>query len=130
MQRATGSELKLGTALAALALFAQAVPAYAQVATVQFDIPAQTLGAALKAFARASHQQLSFDAASVRGKHAPALRGTFTPGEALAKLLAGSGLVAQTGEQFCQRFARGEGAPECRGEIGRASCRERVCSVV
>jgi len=97
MQRATGSELKLGTALAALALFAQAVPAYAQVATVQFDIPAQTLGAALKAFARASHQQLSFDAASVRGKHAPALRGTFTPGEALAKLLAGSGLVAQTG---------------------------------
>jgi hypothetical protein len=97
MRKVTGLELKFGTALAALAVFAQGVPAYAQAVTVQVDIPAQDLRTALRAFARASRQQLSFDAGSVRGKRSPALRGTFTPAEALAKLLAGSGLVAQIG---------------------------------
>jgi iron complex outermembrane receptor protein len=97
MQKASGSKLKRNTALAALALFAHGAPVYAQTVTITFDIPAQDLGAALKAFARVSRQQLSFDVGSVRGKRSLALRGTFTPAEALAKLLAGSGLVAQSG---------------------------------
>jgi iron complex outermembrane receptor protein len=97
MRKAIGSKLKRNTALAAVALFAHGVPAYAQTITVTFDIPAQDLGGALKAFARASRQQLSFDAGSVRGKRSLSLRGAFTPAEALAKLLSGSGLVAQSG---------------------------------
>jgi iron complex outermembrane receptor protein len=97
MRKAIGSKLKRNTALAALALFAHGVPAHAQTIRVTFDIPAQDLGAALKAFARVSHQQLSFDAGSVRGKRSLALQGAFTPAEALAKLLSGSGLVAQSG---------------------------------
>jgi len=97
MRKVTGSEFKIGAALAAVALFAHGVPACAQAMTVQFDIPAQDLGAALKAFARTAHRQLSFDARAVRGKRSPLLRGTFAPEDALARLLAGSGLVAQNG---------------------------------
>jgi outer membrane receptor protein involved in Fe transport len=98
MRKITDSKWKFGTALAALTMFAHGVPSYAQAVTVKFDIPAQDLGTALKAFARASHQQLSFDTKAVQGRRSPMLRGMFTPAQALAKLLAGSGLMAQSGK--------------------------------
>lgn len=84
-------------AMGALIAFSQAVPAYAQQQTYSFDIPAQNLGSALREFARVARQQVTFDAAAVRGKHAPALRGSYTAEQALERLLSGSGLEAQRG---------------------------------
>jgi hypothetical protein len=55
-----------------------AVHAQQQRATYSFDIPAQDLSSALRAFGQASGQQLAFDEASVRGKRAPALSGAYT----------------------------------------------------
>jgi len=89
--------LRSGVAAAALAVFAQAVPAYAEEQTYSFDLPAQDLGSTLKAFARASRQQITFDAAAVQGKRAPALHGRYSPRGALEVLLQGSGLRADSG---------------------------------
>jgi len=89
--------LKGSIAMGALIAFSQAVPAYAQQQTYSFDIPAQDLGSALRAFARASRQQVTFDDAAVRGKRAPALKGSYTAEQALEQLLSGSGLSVQRG---------------------------------
>src|SRR6218665_1055230 len=97
MHKFLGGALRSASALTAMSFFAQGVPVYAQTIAYHFDIPAQDLGKALKAFARTARQQVSFDAVSVRGKAAPALKGEFTPEAALARLLEGSGLVAQRG---------------------------------
>ncbi|MDG2535362.1 TonB-dependent receptor [Sphingomonas sp. HITSZ_GF] len=97
MQKFIGVALRSASALTAIAAFAQGVPVCAQTIAYHFDIPAQDLGKALKAFARTTRQQVSFDAGSVRGKSAPALKGEFTSEAALARLLEGSGLVVQRG---------------------------------
>ncbi|RZF59145.1 hypothetical protein EWE75_23350 [Sphingomonas populi] len=117
MRRVAGSDWKRGAAVAAIALFARGMPASAQALVYRFDIPAQELGAALKTFARVSHQQLGFDIRSVRGKRAPALSGQFTPGVALARLLAGSGLVAQSGKSGVI-LIRPVSAPVVSGDTG------------
>lgn len=59
----------------------------------QFDIPAQPLNAALEAFARSSGWQVGYPAALAQGKTSTALRGGFTPVDALARLLTGTGLA-------------------------------------
>jgi len=58
----------------------------------RFDIPSGDLGRALSAAAVRGGVQLSFDPELTRGKTTPGLSGEFTAREALAKLLAGSGL--------------------------------------
>ncbi len=58
----------------------------------RFDIPSGDLGRALSATAARGGVQISFDPNLTRGKTAPGLSGNFTAREALAKLLAGSGL--------------------------------------
>lgn len=70
---------------------AQAQPAGA--VQRSFDIPAQPLGAALTAFARQTGIQFAYPASLTSGRTSPALRGSFAPEDALARLLAGSGLV-------------------------------------
>jgi iron complex outermembrane recepter protein len=65
--------------------------------TFQFDIQAQELDPALRAFAEVSKQQVAFDARSVQGRRSTALKGEFVPLQALVKMLAGSGLSAQAG---------------------------------
>ncbi len=84
---------------AAAAFLAVATPAavYAQAATYSFNIPAQDLGAALRAFAKASGQQIVFDGAVVGGKTSKSLNGVYTGDEGLRTLLAGSGLAARRG---------------------------------
>lgn len=89
--------LRGSIAMGALIAFAQGVPAYAQQQTYSFDIPAQDLGSALRAFARASRQQVTFDDRAVRGKRTSALKGSYTAEQALDILLRGSGLAAQRG---------------------------------
>ncbi len=69
-------------------LYAQGVPA-------NIDIQSQPLDKAISALARQTGAQILFSTALAEGKTAPAVRGTFTTGEALQRLLVGSGLVLQ-----------------------------------
>ncbi|MES2056047.1 MAG: TonB-dependent receptor [Pseudomonadota bacterium] len=87
----------LYSATAVIAIMAQPSTAAARSQTYRFNIPAQALGNALKAFGETSRQQIIFDAASVNGKTSPALVGNFSKDEALSRLLVNSGLTVQTG---------------------------------
>lgn len=57
-----------------------------------FDIPAQPLSSALKAFGRQSGLQVSLPAAVARGAHSAAVSGTLTTEAAVSRLLGGTGL--------------------------------------
>ncbi len=83
-------------ALASAAVAAYAAPAFAQVARANFDIPAQTLEAALRQYALQSGREVLFDPALVNGKRVAGLKGEHELGAALDQLLRGSGLRAQT----------------------------------
>ena len=81
----------------ALACGAAAMPAQGatpSTATVQFAIKAQPLVDALNDWARLTRVQLIVQQDLVAGKTAPAVAGALTPGQALERLLAGSGLAA------------------------------------
>src|SRR5690606_27869993 len=80
--------------LVALACAATLAAALAQAAPVDIDLPAQPLPDAIKALARATGTSIAADSALLAGKAAPAVRGRLEPGDALARLLAGSGLEA------------------------------------
>lgn len=86
-------------ASASVAVAAAALPtaAYAQEASYQFDIPAQSMGDALRALGRVTKQNVVFDGSVVRGKRSVAVRGRMSAGEALQKMLSGSGLVMTRG---------------------------------
>lgn len=60
---------------------------------VMLDIPAQPLDQAITELARQSGLSVGGDAALLRGKLAPALRGEYTPEAALNALLSGSGIT-------------------------------------
>ncbi|WP_201402367.1 TonB-dependent receptor [Kaistia sp. 32K] len=71
-------------------------PAQAQsaaVETVDFKVPAGPLNQALAAFGRQSGLQVTYLAASATGKTSPGITGRATRDEALARILAGSGLA-------------------------------------
>lgn len=88
----------LGASAAVLMVLAAPVAAQAraeQAPERTFDIPAQDLSGALRAFGRASGKQLAFDENLTRGKRAPKLKGAYSADEGLTRLLAGSNLVAQ-----------------------------------
>ena len=95
------------SSLALGALVAVSAPAYAEARQVQqFDIPAQDLGGALRAFARASGAQVIFDGKAVRGKRSEALRHRSDAEEALRELLRGTGLTyRRNGKIFIVRPA-------------------------
>lgn len=61
---------------------------------VSIDLPAQPLGPALNELARQANLQMSFPAALVAGKNAPAVAGRLSVRQVMDRLLAGSGLVA------------------------------------
>jgi outer membrane receptor protein involved in Fe transport len=118
---------------------------HAQEQTHAFDIPAQELDSALRAFARTSLQQVVFEDQTVKGKRSAALKGEFTVRDALGRLLSGSGLSVRTGEsgllivsavspisnvemrQFGQlRLAQAESAQSQRGSESASSLEEVV----
>lgn len=68
--------------------------ATAAASPMSINIPAQPLGRALNELARQANLQMTFPAALVSGKAAPAVSGSLTARQALQRLLAGSGLVA------------------------------------
>lgn len=77
---------------APVAVHAQATP---EDRAVAIAIAAQPLGDALNELAAATGTPIAFAQALVSGKTAPALQGRFTVRQALARLLAGTGLEAQ-----------------------------------
>lgn len=74
------------------ALVASMSPAYAQEREQAFNVPAQSLSSALIEFSRQSDVRVIADPALVNGRHSPGVAGTFTAEQALARLLAGTGL--------------------------------------
>lgn len=62
--------------------------------TRHFDIPAGSLDGALTRLSRETGLNIAFERADLAGKSSPAVQGDFTPDQALARLLAGSGLQA------------------------------------
>jgi hemoglobin/transferrin/lactoferrin receptor protein len=70
------------------------IEAWAQEArVVSYDIPAQSLTTALTAFARASGLRLAYPAALTEGRATAGVSGILSSAEALAGLLAGTGLT-------------------------------------
>ncbi|WP_024890433.1 TonB-dependent receptor [Luteimonas huabeiensis] len=86
--------LAAGLAGAAPIAFAQA-PAGSHAAVQRFDIPAQPLETALRAYMRQSGVQVVYPARLAEGVAAPAVGGELTAEDALSRLLRGSGLVAR-----------------------------------
>ena len=106
------------TALAAGVLLACAVHAQtAPGARIAIDQPAATLDQALGSLARQTGVQAIFASALTEGRTAPALKGSYTPREALERLLAGSGLVlrARDAQTYTlERAASGASGQEAR----------------
>lgn len=59
---------------------------------IRFEITAQLLAGAINTFGRQAGVQVTVDAATVAGVQAGAVSGELTPGEALTRLLAGTGI--------------------------------------
>lgn len=98
--------------LAALALgLALAWQAGAQVRQQSYDLPAQSLGAALNAVASRSGVQVLFLADVTEGRQAPALRGDYTPDEALSRVLAGTGLSVRAQGEGTYAVVEGGASP-------------------
>ena len=77
-------------------LVAQASAAGQQ--TITFDIAEQDLNAALLLFADRTGLQLVYDIGLVEGLRSASLNGSFMPSDALARLLAGTGIAFRVGE--------------------------------
>ncbi|MEJ0034956.1 MAG: TonB-dependent receptor [Gammaproteobacteria bacterium] len=72
------------------------VSATAQSAAQAYDIPADDLNSALRKFSSQSRIQLIYATELVAGKKSATLSGNYPPGEALRRLLVGSGLESQS----------------------------------
>ncbi len=93
-------------------------------ATRAFDLPRGDAATTLRQFAAASDRSLVFVTDKVRGESTNAVRGQFTPREALERMLAGSSLEAShdaaTGALVVGRRRNTEAAPRA-GEVGPVS---------
>lgn len=86
--------LLLGSSLAALATTA---PARAAVeASANYDLPAQPLGATLRAVALTSGLDILAPAPLIGNRQSPALKGRYTAAQAVRIVIAGSGLRARS----------------------------------
>lgn len=85
----------LGTAALAAPAAAQdgqATPDLTQAADRSFDIPAQPIGSALAAFSRQSGMRVSVEGSPAGNATSTGINGSMNPDQALARLLAGTGL--------------------------------------
>ncbi|CAG1001025.1 Heme/hemopexin utilization protein C [Rhodocyclaceae bacterium] len=78
-----------------VAALAAALACSAHAGEVAIDLPAQELGPALGQVAHQAGIQILFSAELVKGRRAPALKGSYAPEAALHALLAGSGLATK-----------------------------------
>ncbi|MBV1691390.1 TonB-dependent receptor [Novosphingobium sp. G106] len=95
MNRTSRCRLRTAAGLIAAAALATISPARAQPAMQIYDIPAQPLGDALAAAAQRAGVAILAPTPLVAGRRAPALKGQFSPEEAIRQLLSGSGLVLE-----------------------------------
>jgi iron complex outermembrane receptor protein len=88
--------IKTAGLLMPVVLLAAGTNAYAADAaspkTIQFNIPAQSLSSALTRFSAETRLQVLYEGDVADKLQAPALNGTYTPAQALEKLLGGTGL--------------------------------------
>jgi iron complex outermembrane receptor protein len=82
------------TLIASAQALAQGTSGSVESTQIELDIATQPLGRALNALARQTGLQLLVQPDLVAGRTAPALRGRYTPRDALDRLLDGSGLEA------------------------------------
>ncbi|MDB6060280.1 MAG: Ferrichrome-iron receptor [Verrucomicrobiaceae bacterium] len=94
MQHSIFNASRLRPLAAAIALLTS-LSIHAQTAPVSVDLPAESLDKALNQLARQAGVQIIFASGIASDKSAPALKGNFTVGEALNRLLSASGLSAQ-----------------------------------
>ncbi|RMH87881.1 TonB-dependent receptor [Lysobacter pythonis] len=109
----------LTAGLASAGSFVSALAAVAPVraALQHYDIPAQPLDKALRVYMRQSGVQLVYPAALTSGMTSRSLSGTFPAGEALSRLLQGSGLVARWVSAEAVTLEAGEPVPAESGVI-------------
>lgn len=100
----------------ALATVTCDVAAYAQ-QQVAFNIPSQDLNSAVLAFAQHAGVRVFYDTAKLRGRQAPAVTGSMSPRDALARLLTGSGLTYE----FTSPTAVKISSPQVDGAQGAAA---------
>jgi iron complex outermembrane receptor protein len=91
----TRAMLLAATALAGSLALGLSTPAAAQEKSYRLDLPSQPLVTSLVAFGATTDQQIVFQERLIGARAAPALKGDYTPTQALAMLLDGSGLTAQ-----------------------------------
>jgi len=88
--------IKTAGLLMPVVLLAAGANAYAADAaspkTIQFNIPAQSLSSALTRFSAKTRLQVLYEGDAADKLQAPALKGAYTPEQALEKLLGGTGL--------------------------------------
>ncbi|MDQ1153426.1 TonB-dependent receptor [Brevundimonas sp. SORGH_AS_0993] len=107
--------IRAGASALAIAL---GLAAAAQAQDRTYSIPAEPLASSLRQFARVSGEQIVFTDALVRGKTAPALQGAFSSDVALARLLAGTGLVARRSENGTLMIMRADGPQDLAADQG------------
>jgi iron complex outermembrane recepter protein len=102
MSRDRGSRLFCGFRTASLVFFtvlASGVPAvvcHARAPMLRFDIKPGKVERVLSEFAAISGTQLAYDLKSLNDRQSPGVSGNFSSGQALSKLLSGTGLRAET----------------------------------
>ncbi|MEG2048550.1 MAG: TonB-dependent receptor plug domain-containing protein, partial [Comamonas sp.] len=106
----------LGCALAVGAVHAASPAAAVPMMAQSYQIAAGPLGRALAEVAAASGVALSFDPALTQGLNSPALVGSFTPHDALKRLLAGSKLNLVQRSDGSYSLQRQPAAPVSREE--------------
>lgn len=109
--------LAAGLATAGLSVLAQDAAVSDRVAVQHYDIPAQPLDNALRVYMRQSGVQLVYPAVLTNGMTSRSLDGTFPAGEALSRLLQGSGLVARWISAAAVTLEAGEPVPAESGVI-------------
>lgn len=94
----------------------------AQTARLPVDQAAAPLGEALASMARTAGVQVVFSSSLTEGRRAPALKGSYTPQEALERLLAGSGLLLKA--QDASTYTVESPPPPTAGAAGAATLPE------
>lgn len=120
-QSAPAAPLRRSVAVALALMFGMACAvAHGQGATRHYQLPAGTLDQSLRALARSGNIQLLYPPELTAHRRAGPLEGDFTPADALAELLRGSGLEAQrvTADTFVLRLPAARTAPAL--PVGRA----------
>lgn len=115
------SAISGSVAVAAILLSSSAMSA--PPGTQDYHLVSQDLGSALRSVGRLSGQEVMFAADAVAGKQAPRLEGSYTPEEAIAALLKGSGLGVEVKDGGFLILGR-RTAPEA--QIGEAASKPDI----